>query len=183
MNFSEIFYYDLTSPTGLRWKIWNGQKNHSERDIHDFAGSKGKGNNDSEFYRVGYQNKEYKVHRIIWILHNGSIPDDIVVDHIDGNPLNNDISNLRIVTQEINCKNSSKRSDNKTGVCGVTISKIREFTYYRAYCKVDGKQKSRSFSIENYGEELAFKLACEWRKSQIEKLNQLGAGYTERHGT
>lgn len=38
-------------------------------------------------------------HEAMWALHNGLIPDGKLVYHIDGNPMNNDISNLALVDE------------------------------------------------------------------------------------
>lgn len=43
------------------------------------------------------------------------------VDHIDGDPLNNQRSNLRICSQAENVQNSRIRSDNKSGFKGVSF--------------------------------------------------------------
>ena len=40
--------------------------------------------------------------RLKYITFKGNIPDGHTIDHIDGNPLNNDIRNLRAVTRAIN---------------------------------------------------------------------------------
>lgn len=50
-------------------------------------------------------NKTFKVHRLIWILLNGEIPDDIEIDHKDRNRQNNRIENLRLVTKFENAQN------------------------------------------------------------------------------
>jgi len=42
----------------------------------------------------GEQTRDYE-HRIVWRNHFGAIPDGYVIHHTDGNPENNDISNLR----------------------------------------------------------------------------------------
>lgn len=119
------------------------------------------------------------VHRIIWELVCGRIPDHMVVDHIDGDSLNNNISNLRLVTQDVNCKNRKINKNNPTGVNGVTVYPCS----FRAMWTVNGKRLSKRFSINKYGHDNAFKLACEYRAEQIRLLNEQGAGYTERHGT
>lgn len=46
------------------------------------------------------------IHRIVWETFNGSIPEDMVIDHIDGNRSNNALSNLRLVTQSENMYNA-----------------------------------------------------------------------------
>lgn len=35
----------------------------------------------------------------VWALHNGLIPDDKLISHIDGDALNNDINNLQLVDE------------------------------------------------------------------------------------
>lgn len=49
--------------------------------------------------------KDYRVHRLIYITYKGNIPKNMVIDHIDGNTSNNNINNLRCVTQSKNCQN------------------------------------------------------------------------------
>ena len=49
-------------------------------------------------------NKKMLVHRIVWESFNGPIPDDMDVDHIDGNPQNNALSNLRLLSHQDNLK-------------------------------------------------------------------------------
>ncbi len=39
------------------------------------------------------------------------------VDHIDGNPLNNDISNLRVLDRKEHCKNDTTRNKDVVAVC------------------------------------------------------------------
>ncbi len=57
------------------------------------------------------------VHRIIFLMHHGFLP--INVDHKDGNPLNNQIDNLRAATYQQNAMNMKTRSTNTSGRKGV----------------------------------------------------------------
>lgn len=61
----------------------------------------------------------YKLHRLIWLWHYGQFP-LFCIDHIDGNPSNNRIENLREATDAQNMQNQRRpRSNNKLGVQGV----------------------------------------------------------------
>lgn len=182
-DFSKFFYYDESSSSCLRWRVWNGQTNVSRRDTGDVAGHIIKSSDGITLaYRVGVLRKEFKVHRIVAML-NGLDCIGMVVDHLDGNPLNNKISNLRVVSQNQNTRNAAMRSDNKTGFSGVTISMLRNGPVYIARVKLNGTCWSKSYSVRKYGLLPSFTRACEWRNQKIKELNEQGAGYTERHGT
>jgi hypothetical protein len=51
---------------------------------------------------IGYMYKRYPVHNLIWIMHNGDIPDNLEVDHIDYNRSNNVLSNLQLLSTQDN---------------------------------------------------------------------------------
>ena len=64
-------------------------------------------------------------------------PQDMMIDHIDHNPLNNCRSNLRIVTLQQNNMNTSKQKNNQSGVIGVHWDKKRE--KWKAEIKLNNK--------------------------------------------
>lgn len=74
-------------------------------------------------------------HRIIFLYHNGYLPDRI--DHIDGDITNNRIENLREVTHSQNLQNTKTPSNNKSGVKGVSWSKHASKWY--AQVRLKGK--------------------------------------------
>ncbi|ELY4545837.1 HNH endonuclease [Cronobacter sakazakii] len=74
---------------------------------------------DTGYLRVFFKGKNVRVHRIIWVLKHGEIPPSFVVDHIDGDKLNNRISNLRLCTQNQNTLNRRMHSNNSSGLKGV----------------------------------------------------------------
>jgi hypothetical protein len=92
----------------LFWKI-----NKGKALAGDMAGTKARNN---RIY-VSVDGKKLLVHRIIWFFHHGECPQ--FLDHIDGNPLNNYIKNLRPATKSQNAMNRKVRSDSLTGVKGI----------------------------------------------------------------
>ena len=61
---------------------------------------------------------QYRSHRLVWLyVHGEPVPD--VIDHIDGDRLNNRFTNLRAATKSENSANMRIRSSNTTGIKGV----------------------------------------------------------------
>lgn len=61
----------------------------------------------SDGYRsIGINGKIYLTHRLIFLYHHDYLPE--FLDHIDGNPLNNNILNLREATKQENAQNAKK---------------------------------------------------------------------------
>lgn len=82
--------------------------------------------------------RRYLCHRLAWVVMHGRMPDN-VIDHIDGNKLNNRPGNLRDVVQRINFHNQTKpRKNNTSGYKGVTWSK--QHRKYVAQIMVNRKQ-------------------------------------------
>ena len=112
---------------------------------------------------------------------------DLLIDHRDGNRSNNSPENLKAVTYSQNARNkinNNTRTNEDTGITGVSRVKLRKYDYYMVQWRtLDCKSRSKSFNIDKHGKEEAFRLACEWRQQKIKELNEQGAGYTERHGT
>lgn len=73
------------------------------------------GNNG--YLRVTIDGKTIGVHKIIFAICKGYIPD--IIDHLDGNPLNNKIENLEDSTIERNAKNKKRGINNTSGNVGV----------------------------------------------------------------
>lgn len=99
---------------------------------------------------------------------------ETVIDHINGNPLDNRRINLRVVSAKDNANNRTRMQNNNTGVIGIIRRKhpIFNYEYYRATvsdrstpmggAKSKTRQISKHFNINKYGECLAFALAKEW---------------------
>jgi len=67
---------------------------------------------------VSIEGKRIGIHRVIYAMHYGFMPE--IVDHIDGNPLNNNIYNLRAATKSQNGMNQKLSSKNTSGYKGVS---------------------------------------------------------------
>ena len=64
------------------------------------------------YLRFKFKGNNYSCHRAIYYLHTGKLPE--VVDHIDGNTLNNKIENLRAATKSDNKANSKPHKGRST---------------------------------------------------------------------
>ena len=57
-----------------------------------------------------YNGKYISVHRLMWEVFYGKIPKGYEVDHIDRNPANNALNNLRLLTHSENVKNANHKN-------------------------------------------------------------------------
>jgi hypothetical protein len=88
------------------------------------------------YFVVGVNGFNYGVHRIIFAMHNGFMPK--MIDHIDGNPSNNKIENLRSANHSENGCNKTIQTNNTSGIKGVSWVKSRK----RWVAKVQINKKS-----------------------------------------
>jgi hypothetical protein len=88
------------------------------------------------YKRVYFDGKTHGVHRVIWQMFNGDIPDGMQVDHIDCDPSNNRIENLRLVSSRQNAMNRKRKG--QTGVKNVSFSS--EAQKYRVTLQHNGKR-------------------------------------------
>jgi hypothetical protein len=76
---------------------------------------------DTGGHKMGRIAGEYwQAHRVAWVLHYGSLPSGSI-DHINGDPADNRITNLREVTHPGNMRNQRRRGSSASGVMGVTF--------------------------------------------------------------
>lgn len=182
-NWHDWFYYDESSPTCLRWKVnmtygkWSQSVNRYAGDVAGTVAKRGG-------YAVGLLRVSRKVHRVIYEMFNGIIQKDQVIDHIDGNSMNNRIENLKATSQYHNSCNCRMSRNNTSGVTGVHVqnNKCGNSYYVARWTELGGKERSKAFNINKLGIMVAFRDAVIHRQKMIEVLNSQGAGYTERHG-
>ena len=157
--------------------FWRPRKRYlfkHERDYTGFnstwAGQPALNSVSNKGYLVGtLLNKTLSSHQAIWCLVYGDFPPKgYVIDHINGQPTDNRISNLRCVTHQGNSKNKKLGSNNNTGQIGVTWD--RQAKKWKVSV---AKEKKLKF----VGRFLDFNEACAARK-QAEK----DCGYHKNHG-
>ena len=131
--FEKKCQYDCLSPSGLV----------------NFRGKPIGSINRDGYYVVKIGKVQYRAHRIVCALFHGVVDPFLSVNHIDGNPLNNRIENLEIVSTFANssvCKErvGKIRSDNTTGHTGLTDQLTRK--RFNVSWTVDRKRYSKYFS-------------------------------------
>lgn len=114
-----------------------------------------------------------KNQHIAHIILNHSSNMNTVVDHINGNKLDNRKSNLRVLTQADNANNRTK-TQNNTGIVGIALRENGKYQYYRCTVSdrnhnvVSGDTKSackkytKQFNINKLGKEVALEQAKQW---------------------
>ncbi len=85
------------------------------------------------YYSIGLDDRRYAAHRVIWLLVHGEWPAG-EVDHINGNPSDNRLANLRSATRSENVSNTRVKDGTETGLKGVKRARRK----YRAQCSVRG---------------------------------------------
>lgn len=77
------------------------------------------GSSNGRYLQVKLLGKKYMVHRVVFALHHGYMPE--FIDHINGNTIDNRIENLREASAAQNNHNRSVSARNKSGVKGVSF--------------------------------------------------------------
>ncbi|WP_186276540.1 HNH endonuclease signature motif containing protein [Burkholderia gladioli] len=91
------------------------------------------------------------LHQAVWLYHHGCIPP--MLDHIDGNGLNNRIENLRVCTPAQNQYNSRRKVSNRSGHKGVVFHPKCPRKPWQAKIVVDGRVVSLGYyaTVEEAG--------------------------------
>lgn len=88
--------------------------------------------------QISIDGKKHKSHRLAWLHVYGEWPPGIL-DHINGDPADNRICNLRLATWQQNAFNRKVCRTNKVGLKGVTYK--RRIRRWVANIHVNGEQK------------------------------------------
>ena len=117
--------------------------------------------------QVAIKGEHYYVPRVIWKMMEGSIPNDMQVDHDDRDRSNDAWDNLSLKTQSENKKNSSLYCNNKSGVVGVSFHK--QSRSWEGGIQNNNKKEAKRFRTMNE--------AINWRKEK-----EVEYGFHKNHG-
>lgn len=172
---SDLFYYDSTSPSCLRWRRDREDALGRMRKYKDKpAGSKG-----GRYWVVETSNSSLSVHRIIYLLHNPSFNSESDVDHIDGDSFNNNINNLRECSKSINNKNRLINNPNGHSFIHFHESPNPVNSYYYLKFSIKSKRVEFRFSVKNSGSKENALFDCVEYKESIKDIMIL-SGISER---
>lgn len=140
---------EYNSITGkFYWKI----KPRPQTKPRDIAGCL----NNSGYIVIRVDKVLYLAHRLAWIYHYQEMP-EFEIDHIDGNPANNSILNLRKCTRAENCRNTKIKCNASSNYKGIYFDKRR--LLWIAEIRTDkGKKYLGQFSCEHVAG-LAYQIA------------------------
>jgi hypothetical protein len=115
-------------PNETHCKVWNSR----------FAGKEAFCSSNPKGYKMGgVFGRTRTAHRVVWAMIYGEWPNG-QIDHINGNPADNRIENLRCVCATDNARNAKRRRDNTTGQTGVIWAKERK--RWNAFIKNKGRR-------------------------------------------
>ncbi len=121
-------YLSYEGETG--YLFWKKRPGHNHVKIGDSAHTLSHGR-----ISIGFANERHFAHRIIFLMAHGYCPK--VIDHIDLNPLNNRLDNLRAATHTLNNANMPKRKNTSSKYKGVNFHK--HHGTWQAQIRKDGK--------------------------------------------
>lgn len=142
------------------WKIWRGGP--------AVAGSIAGGTDSKGYRQIKLDGRLHLAHRLAWLYVHGEPPTGHL-DHIDRNPKNNAISNLRLCTHAENHQNTGIRADSTSGVTGVSFNKPS--AKWLAYISKNGR-RHRLGLFETIDDAVAARLAA---KAQIHTFHPIQA--------
>lgn len=113
----------------LRWAVSRGKMRPGDRMGTVNAGG---------YRKIRINDKQYLEHRLVWLWHHGHFPR--ILDHIDRDPLNNRIENLRLCDESQNAANSGPPIHNTSGYRGVCYDSAKGNWKVRISLVVNGER-------------------------------------------
>ena len=128
--YNEISKYFKLDEQGNLWKLFKGGE---WKPCYQNKPHKANG-----YLRVRFKGTIYPQHRIIYCLYTKlDVSTNLQIDHIDGDKVNNNVDNLRLVS---NRENHQNRSEHRNGrLPGTTYRKQRKTWEARIYLSTNGE--------------------------------------------
>lgn len=164
---------DYNPDTGLM--VWRAKDEHSREAARwnsRYAGKECGTLDDKGYQRLLVRRDDgtafkIRAHRLAWLISYGTLPKG-EIDHINQDKTDNRLSNLRDVPKSLNQRNGTRKSNNTSGVAGVTWHKQRG--KWCAQANIDGKHHHLGLFEEIAAAETA-----------VRKFRAIH-GFTETHG-
>jgi hypothetical protein len=124
-------WLDYDAETGIF--IWKKDAPRGRTYIGQVAG----GSNACGYIRIGLTGfGQLMAHRLAWIYIYGPTIGGGEIDHVDGNPANNAIANLRLATSRQQKQNKCVQSNNRSGLKGAYYHAVHKGKKWRTQIKV-----------------------------------------------
>jgi len=154
----ELLKYDEHTGVFTRLKIMSNRVK---------VGSVAATSNSHGYLYTSIDGKKYSAHRLAWLYMTGAMPKD-TIDHIDGNPLNNAINNLREATQQQNLYNLRKSVKNTSGYKGVHFHKGT--SKWRAVVTVNNKPKHLGLYLTPEEANIVYTIWCVKNRGEFARV-------------
>jgi hypothetical protein len=89
--------------------------------------------NGSGHRQIAIDGVKYYASSLVWLYVHGQWPENLM-DHIDANPSNDRLANLRQATKQQNCANRGPQKNSTTGIKGVFFRDGRSCPWYAKIC-------------------------------------------------
>jgi hypothetical protein len=150
-RFHELFRLDAGAGK-LYWKVRAAKKIR----IGQEAGCLVKGNG---YMQVMVDGKLYRSHRIMWLMHYGSIDPAMDVDHINNIRHDNRIDNLRLVGHRENQSNRKDQKEGRTSSQYVGVYFDKHAKKWKAQIQINGKSQHLGLFTDERQAHLAYQQA------------------------
>ena len=160
--------------------LFHGYTVHKNGDVINPKGHKIKPKiNEGGYSRIRYtlnkKSKDIGLHKLLATVYIENPNNYTLIDHIDRDVQNNNLSNLRWASSSLNGYNSKKKINNTSGCTGVYTQSKQGIEYYQSSLNYESKTYRKLF---NKKDNSAYVKAVKWRLCK--EIDVVGLGYINR---